>query len=175
MKLRYGLAALAVLAVAPPGLSAQNALVSSMAEIHGITRTNILATARNVPEDLYDFAPTDEVRTMGALLGHIADAQYFFCSAAAGEAPPQRQSTEQTAATKAEIVAGLEASFAYCDGIYAGMTDAQAAESREFPIAPGPMTAASILTFNSTHNYEHYGNLVTYMRMNGIVPPSSQQ
>jgi len=128
MTSRLGLALVALLLL-PLGAAGQNTLVASMNEVHAVTRTNILATARDVPGELYAFRPTEDVRSMGELLGHIADAQYLFCSAAAGEASPATGSVEQGADSKATVVAGLEASFAYCDGVYAGMTDVQAAQA----------------------------------------------
>ena len=110
---------------------------------------------------------------MGELFGHIANAQYTFCAAAAGESSPATENFEQTRTTKAAIIEALEAGFGYCDGVFANMTDARGAESVQF--FTGPNTVFGVLAFNSAHNYEHYGNLVTYMRLNGITPPSSMQ
>ena len=137
------------------------------------TAANITRTAEQLGEDLYAYRPTAEVRTVGELLAHIANAQYTFCAAAAGEANPNPEALEETLATKAEIVPGLAAAFAYCTGVYEAMTDVEGAEVRDF--FGQQMAASGILAFNTAHNYEHYGNLVTYMRMNGIVPPSSQE
>jgi len=109
---------------------------------------------------------------MGQLLAHIAGAQYLFCSAAAGESSPNSENFEETRTTKASIVDALDAGFAYCDGVFSRMTDQGLARSVTF--FGGPNTAGGVLAFNSAHNYEHYGNLVTYMRLNGIVPPSSR-
>ena len=78
---------------------------------------------------------------------------------------------EESATTKAQINAALEAGFAYCTEVYAGMTDAEGGDMVEF--FGNPMAKFGVLAFNSAHNYEHYGNLVTYMRLNGITPPSS--
>ena len=68
-------------------------------------------------------------------------------------------------------MAALKEAFAYCDTVYGGLTDAKAAELVNF----GGMriTRLGAMDFNTAHNMEHYGNLVTYMRLNGIVPPSS--
>jgi uncharacterized damage-inducible protein DinB len=108
---------------------------------------------------------------VGELLGHIANAQFLFCSAAAGEDSPNSENFEETASTKAQLNAALEAAFAYCTGVYEAMTDAKGAEMANF--FGNEMARSAILAFNSAHNYEHYGNLVTYMRLNGITPPSS--
>jgi uncharacterized damage-inducible protein DinB len=104
-------------------------------------------------------------------LAHVADGQYEFCGAAAGN--HDEKGVEQTTKTKAEIVTALKAAFAYCDGIYAGMTDVKAAEM--IPAFGGAkITRLSMLDFNVSHTMEHYGNLVTYMRIQGVVPPSSE-
>ena len=148
-------------------------VTASLKGLHHMTGANIMSTAEMLDEEMYAYQPTEGVRTAGQILAHIATAQYFICSTAAGEDNPNGENFEETATTKADIVAALEVSFAYCDGVYDAMTDAQGAEARN--IFGNDMAASGVLAFNSTHNYEHYGNLVTYMRMNGVVPPSSQQ
>lgn len=164
--------ALVLSTLAPAALRAQDGpVVSSLKGLHDITADMVTQTAEMVSEDLYAFQPTDEVRTLGAILAHIADAQYLFCSSAAGEESPNSESIEETRTTKAEIVAALAEAFAYCEGVYAEMTDEAGATART--LFGQPNTASGILAFNSAHNYEHYGNLVTYMRINGITPPSS--
>ena len=123
-------------------------------------------------EDLYAFKPTPEVRSFGQLLGHIADANYMICSIASGSKPPG-SSVEKTKTTKADIGAGLAASFAYCDKVWSATTDASAAAPVKMPFGPA-MPRLSALAFNTSHDFEHYGNIVTYMRLNKMVPPSSQ-
>jgi uncharacterized damage-inducible protein DinB len=134
-------------------------------------KNDILKSADKMAEDKYAFKPTDSVRSFGQVLAHVADGQYEFCGAAAGN--HDQKNIEQTAKTKADIVAALKAAFAYCDAIYAGMTDAKAAEM--IPAFGGiKITRLSMLDFNVSHTMEHYGNLVTYMRIQGVVPPSSE-
>jgi uncharacterized damage-inducible protein DinB len=157
----------------PLAASAQtDPVVASLKGLNDITTTNIRATAETLDEALFSFRPTEEVRSMGQILGHIAGAQYTFCSVAAGETNPNSENFEETATTKAQLIAALEGGFAYCTEVYAGMTDAKGAESVSF--FGTPMAVSGVLAFNSAHNYEHYGNLVTYMRLNGVVPPSSR-
>ena len=157
----------------PLAASAQtDPVVASLKGLNDITTTNIRATAETLDEALFSYRPTEEVRTMGEILGHIAGAQYTFCSVAAGEANPNSENFEETRTTKSEIVEALEMGFEYCEGVYAGMTDAKGAGEASF--FGNPNTPFGILAFNSAHNYEHYGNLVTYMRLNGITPPSSR-
>ena len=147
-------------------------VVRSLQSLHDMTTANISATAEVLDEALFSFRPAAEVRSMGELLAHIAGAQYAFCSVAAGEDNPNSEDFEQTATTKAQINAALEGGFAYCTKAYAGMTDAASADV--VSLFGDDMTRSGVLAFNSAHNFEHYGNLVTYMRLNGIVPPSSR-
>jgi uncharacterized damage-inducible protein DinB len=155
-------------------LSAQeqagNPLMSTSKAIFGITKTNILGSVEKIPEDLWSFQPTKEVRTVGQLFAHIADGQYEFCGVAL-EGKMVSKDIEKSAKTKAEIVPALKEAFAYCDGAYAKLTDAQAAETVTF--FGMKITRLGALDFNFAHNMEHYGNLVTYMRLKNIVPPSS--
>ena len=154
-------------------VQAQDAPVTaSLAGLHKMTAGNIVAAAEQLSDDMYAYRPSISVRTTGQILAHVANAQYAFCSAASGEANPNQANLEETLSAKTDIVAALGAAFAYCEGVYAAMTDAQGAEARSF--FGQQMAASGIMAFNTAHNYEHYGNLVTYMRMNGIVPPSSQ-
>jgi uncharacterized damage-inducible protein DinB len=148
-----------------------NPIVASSKVFYQNAKQDILRSADKMPEGKYAFKPTDSVRTYGQVLAHVADGQYEFCGAAAGKR--DEKNVEQTAKTKADIVAALKAAFAYCDDIYAGMTDAKAVEM--MPAFGGAkITRLSMLDFNVSHTMEHYGNLVTYMRIQGIVPPSSE-
>lgn len=130
----------------------------------------VTASAEQASQELYDYRPTDEVRTFGQILGHVANAQYAFCSAALQEESPSQQDLEQLS-TKAELVEALKASFEYCDRAYA-MDGATALEPAS--VFGRERTRLFALEFNMGHDFEHYGNLVTYMRSNGMVPPSSQ-
>jgi uncharacterized damage-inducible protein DinB len=148
-----------------------NPAVSSSKGFYSNAKQDIMKTADKVPEDKYAFKPVDTVRSLGQVLAHVADGQYEFCGAAAGN--HDDKSVEKTAKTKADIVAALKSAFAYCDAIYAGMTDVKAMEM--IPAFGGAkITRLSMLDFNVSHTMEHYGNLVTYMRIQGIVPPSSE-
>jgi uncharacterized damage-inducible protein DinB len=150
---------------------AGNPILASSKVFYSNAKQDILRSADKVPEDKFAFRPTDSVRTMGQLFAHVADGQYEFCGAAAGK--HDEKNVEQTAKTKADIVAALKAAFAYCDAVYAGLTDAKATEM--IPAFGGiKITRLSMLDFNVAHTMEHYGNLVTYMRIQGIVPPSSE-
>ena len=172
MNKRFITTALALTFACPLVLTAQSrAVVSSLKALHDVTTTNITATATDLDEGLYAFRPTEDVRSMGEILAHIANAQFVFCSSAGGESNPITENMEESRTTKSQIVEALEMGFGYCDEVYAQMTDEKGADEVEFL---GSSTAIGVLAFNSAHNYEHYGNLVTYMRLNGIVPPSSR-
>ncbi|HSE51772.1 MAG TPA: DinB family protein [Gemmatimonadales bacterium] len=131
----------------------------------------VTRAAEDVPDSLYAFRPVATVRTFGQLIGHVAGAQYLICAAALGDAPRAEDEIEKTRTTKTELVAALRASTEYCGRAYA-QTDAAAQQRTQlFGQDRSRLTALGI---NATHNAEHYGNLVTYMRMNGLVPPSSR-
>ena len=131
----------------------------------------LLRSAQKMPEENYSFKPTDTVRSYGQIIGHLADAQYMFCSVALGEKNPGLD-IEHTKTSKADLIAALNAGFAYCDKAYDGMTDASAVQTIKLFGNDAPRLSA--LTVNNMHNLEHYGNLVTYMRLKNIVPPSSE-
>ncbi|MCM2314524.1 MAG: DinB family protein [Thermoanaerobaculia bacterium] len=130
----------------------------------------VLGAAEKTPEGNYGFKPRETVRSFGQIVGHMADAQYTFCSVARREKNP-RLNIEGTKATKADLIAALKDAFSYCDKAYVGMTDASAAETVKFGGADAPILG--VLTMNQVHTTEHYGNLVTYMRMIDLVPPTS--
>ena len=131
----------------------------------------LLRSADKMSEENYNFKPTDAVRSYGQILGHLADAQYLFCSIALGETNPAPK-IEQTKTSKADLIAALKAAFAYCGKAYDGMTDASGAQMVK--LFGGDTPKLDVLTVNNMHNMEHYGNLVTYMRMKNIVPPTSE-
>ena len=135
-------------------------------------REYVLKSAEKMPEENYSFKPVDTVRTYGQILGHVADAQYLFCSIALGEKNPAPD-IEHTKTSKADLIAALNAAFAYCDKAYDGMSDASAVQT--IKLFGGDAPRLSALTVNNMHNLEHYGNLSTYMRLKNIVPPSTEQ
>ncbi len=128
-------------------------------------------SAEKMPEGNYAYKPTPEVRSFGEILGHVADAQYLFCSAALGEKNPAPD-VEKTKKTKAELTRALQDAFSYCDKAYNALTDANASEVLK--LFGRERTRLNVLSFNTVHNFEHYGNLVTYLRLKGVVPPSSE-
>jgi len=138
--------------------------------LYNITKNDVLKSAGEMPEADYSFKPVGTVRSFGELVGHVADGQYEFCSVVLGGKQPP--SIEKSKTTKADLIQALQDAFTYCDGAYNGMTDAHAADL--VPFGGHNMTKLTVLDFNSAHNYEHYGNMVTYLRIKNLVPPSSK-
>jgi uncharacterized damage-inducible protein DinB len=138
---------------------------------YGAEKNFLLRSAEKVPEGEYNFKPTDAVRSFGQVVGHVADAQYLFCSIVLGETNPAPK-IEQTKTSKADLIAALKGAFAYCDRAYDGMTDASATQMVKLFGADTPKLG--VLMANNMHSMEHYGNLVTYMRLKNIVPPTSE-
>jgi uncharacterized damage-inducible protein DinB len=132
----------------------------------------LLSSAEKMSEENYSFKPTEAVRSYGQIIGHIADMQYTFCSAVLGEKNPDLK-IEKTKTTKAELIAALKESYAYCDKPYNDLTDATAAQLVKHNKANLPKLF--LLNTNITHAALHYGNLITYMRLKNIVPPSSER
>lgn len=140
--------------------------------IYSGAKGNILKSAEMVPEDKWSYRPAPTVRTFGELFAHIADGQYEFCGPVA-EGKAVDKGIEKTKKTRAEIITALKEGFAYCDAAYTKITPANATDMVEF--FGNKMPKISLMDFNAAHNMEHYGNVVTYLRMNGMVPPSSKK
>jgi uncharacterized damage-inducible protein DinB len=135
-------------------------------------KTILVSSAEKMPEENYNFKPTEAVRSYGQIVGHLADAQYNFCSMSLGETNPGLK-IEQTKTTKADLVAALKDALAYCDKAYDSTTDASGLQTvKMFGM---DMPKFGVLNINNAHDMEHYGNLVTYMRLKNVVPPTSEQ
>jgi uncharacterized damage-inducible protein DinB len=151
---------------------AANPGIAGAMRLSDFIQGNIIASAEQMAEPNYAFKPTPDVRSFGAILGHIANSNYLFCSQAAVEANPSTVDVEKTVTAKADLVTALRQSFAYCDKVLAAMSDAKGAELVKFQ--GGDFSRLSVIATNTAHNFEHYGNLTTYLRIKGLVPPSSQ-
>jgi uncharacterized damage-inducible protein DinB len=174
----------AVLAAVPAAVSAQappaqtpavtpaNPISASQSKMYTMLSGVVVAAAEKMPEEYYSFKPTPDVRSFGQLVGHLADSQNFFCSAAAGETKPPN-STEKTKTSKTELVAALKEAVAYCSKTYAAMTDAKGSEMMK--LMNQDFARLTVLSANTAHDYEHYGNMATYMRLKGVVPPTSEK
>jgi uncharacterized damage-inducible protein DinB len=178
--------ALVLLSVGAPasaqttGAGYSGALSSSLASMakamHTTIRQNIAQAAAAMPAEEFSFKPTPDVRSFGQLVGHVINANFFFCSQAAGETSAATRNYEEVT-EKAALVAALTESLAYCDKVYNATTDATFNQAVKMPSAYGNAATetvrGAVLVFNTTHNNEHYGNMVVYMRLKGHVPPST--
>ena len=140
---------------------------------YNTAKLNLTQSAEKVSEADYAFQPTKEVMTFAQMLGHVANSQFSYCAAAKGEPNPNKDDFQKNATTKAAILRALTDVFAYCDPVYGTMTDARAMEL--ITSGTGQAPRAGRLIGNLTHVNEHYGNLVTYMRIKGYVPPSTER
>lgn len=134
-------------------------------------KNNVIKSAEEMPEENYSFKPTPEVRSFGQIIGHIADAQYEFCGPVNNDGT-KSPDVEKTKTSKADLIQALNTAFAYCDKAYGATTDANASQLVGFFNRKAARLV--VLEMNTAHTDEHYGNLVTYLRMKGLVPPSSQ-
>jgi uncharacterized damage-inducible protein DinB len=136
-------------------------------------KLNLVQSADKMPEADFAFQPTKEVKTFGQILAHVANSSFSYCARGKGEDNPNKDDFEKTKTTKADIVKALNDAMTYCDGVYAGMTDAAALELVKS--GQNLVPKARFLIINISHDNEHYGNLVTYMRLKGLVPPSTER
>ena len=172
----------AVMAIAPltllgqekpqaPAAPPANPITLSEKGLYSFLSSAVVRAAQKMPEENYSFKPTPEVRSFGQLVGHVADANYMFCSQASGEANPMKD-IEKTKTSKADLVFAIKDAVAYCNRAYDSMTDAKGSEMvKLFGLNLAKLTLFSL---NTAHTDEHYGNMVTYLRLKGIVPPTSE-
>jgi uncharacterized damage-inducible protein DinB len=166
-----------LLVLSTPALAQKKATVASdagVAAIRAMWETQsgyVLRAAEQMPDSEYAFRPVETVRTFGQLIGHVAGSQNSMCAAALGDPAKSEDEIEKSMTTKTQLVAALRASSEYCRRAYAQSDAAAAGSTTMFGQSRSRMWA---LALNATHDGEHYGNLVTYLRIKGMVPPSSQ-
>jgi hypothetical protein len=163
--LAFAATGLAVMWAQPPAPSAAASLKKSYTTI----KTNFVKAAEKMPEENYSFKPVDAVETFGQRVAHIADPQLGTCSALAGD---RKAGTAKSKTAKADLVAAIKESFDACDKAFDALTDANAME----PIAAGrgQQPRITVLYGLVVHANEVYGAMGVYMRLKGIVPPSSE-
>jgi hypothetical protein len=143
-----------------------NPLIAETKGAYAAIKDYLTRAAAAMPEANYSFKPTPDIRTFGALLGHIADHQMRFCSTALGAS---KQGDAGSKTTKADLVAALAASFAECDAAWGSITDANATEM------VGQRSKLGTLILDVMHSNEEYGYMSIYFRLKGIVPPSTDR
>jgi len=132
-------------------------------------KTNFQKAAEKMPEENYSFKPVDGVETFGQRVAHIADPQLATCTGLTGE---RKMGTARQKTAKADLVAALSESFAACDKAFDALTDANAMES--VSAGRGQQPRINVLYGLVVHANEVYGAMGVYMRLKGIVPPSSE-
>jgi|MudIll2142460700_1097286.scaffolds.fasta_scaffold212635_2 uncharacterized damage-inducible protein DinB len=155
--------------VAPAGPVA-NGAIKGLSFPWNRVKDILVRAAEKMPEENYAFKPSPDVRSFGQLVAHSADANFMFAAMAAGETPTPRD-IEKTKTSKADLVAALKESFAASEKVFA-MSDADL--SVPMKLFGRETTRFGLVGLMVGHNWEHYGNLVTYMRIKGLVPPSSE-
>jgi uncharacterized damage-inducible protein DinB len=169
---------LVLLAMAASPLAAQtqqsamapNAAVSSAKSVWMVPHNYVVKALEQTPDSLLSFKATAAVRSLGQLYAHVADGEQLFCSLALGHGMP-KSSAEKTATTKAALLQALKESAAHCEMAYA-QSDADGQIAASF--FGQNVNRLFLLNMNGAHDFEHYGNIVTYLRLKGITPPSSQ-
>lgn len=160
------------------GLSAQtaNPLSTELLQSYTIIKNNLLKMAQKMPDDTYSFQPTPEVETFARRVAHIAGANYRTCAGLKGEV---RSLKAFSKTSKADLVAALQESFAYCDSVFDSLTDATAVEMVPgrigSPPTPTPRTRLSTMWNVVRHSNEMYGYMAVYLRLKGVVPPTSRE
>jgi uncharacterized damage-inducible protein DinB len=166
--------ALAVLVFAASPLAAQGNPASPVVTTRMLwenVTSYLVQSAQDMPAEKYGYKPTPAVRSFGEIIGHVAGSQDMFCAIALGEKPPAEDAVEKSATSKEALIAALKASNDHCRKAYMLSDEAAAAMANVFG---DQQSKLFVLMLNATHDNEHYGNLVTYLRMNGMVPPSSR-
>ncbi len=167
MKARLG--TVLVLLALPATASAQ--VVGTLNPLYQMVKGYLVKSAEQMPAENYSFKPVPTVRSFGEIIGHLANENFEMCAAAKGEKSPHAGQDFEKDTDKAALVKALKDAMAYCDPLYA-MTDK--AFTGEAVLFGQKMTELGVLALNVTHDNEHYGNIVTYLRIKGLVPPSSQ-
>lgn len=165
------LAAGVALAQTPAPAPQSTDLATGLKRAWAGAKLNVTEAADKMTDANYSFKATPEVRSFGEIIGHIAAGNAAYCSRAKGEAPPKSEIDKLT--TKADLVKALNDSFATCDAVFSTITDQSLLEK----VKSGPNETARgvYLAGVIAHVNEHYGNLVTYMRLKGMVPPSTER
>lgn len=144
----------------------RNPFSADARQTYDLIKGNMLKAADTMPPEHYSFRTTPVVRTFGEMIAHVADAQFRMCAVVKGE-PATIDAASK--ASKAELMTALRASFAYCDPVYASMTDA--AGSGQIKWARWEMSKLGLLNWNISHDNEMYGIIAAFLRIKGLVPP----
>src|SRR3954451_1380955 len=168
--MKLSLAVVSLSLCASGALLAQSPVIAEQKTAYTNNKNNLIKAAEKMPEEAYSFKPTPEMEAFGQRMIHVAN-QIGTCSAMTGERKPN---PAQGKTSKADIVAGLKASFEACDAAWASMNDKTAMEMVAGR-GGAQRSKLSMLIGNTTHNTELYGYICPYMRLKGVVPPTSDR
>ncbi|MBI5280960.1 MAG: DinB family protein [Candidatus Solibacter usitatus] len=152
---------------------AQDVVAKNLTALFAGYRVNIMEALGKVKPEDYGFKPSPDVRTMREQFAHIADANYSICSGLKGEANPNTSPLEQKDLGKPELTKAVADSFDYCMAAMEGWSDAKFSEMVKRGTTERPKAYHALHLLE--HTGLHYGNLVTYMRMKGMVPPETER
>lgn len=171
MVLSVGTASLARAQSTPPAPSAPtaNPLSTEAQQAYATIKGNLVKMADKMPDEHYAFKPSPDIRSFGQLVAHVADAQASMCSLVNGQTKAVNAAAKST---KPDLVAALKDSFALCDTAYGALNDTRGTEMVK--TGRGDRTKMGVLAFNTAHSNEEYGYMSVYLRLKGIVPPSSE-
>ena len=169
-----GLILIASAAAAQPPAPGPVGTAVGLQRAYGQLKNSITLSAEKMPDADYFFKPTPDIRGYGQLWGHIADAQFGQCSGAKGVPNPrQGQPSFETLTAKAEVVKAVADSFAFCDEAFSSLTDASAVEMISNGRG-GQQSRVNALLGVLTHGSEMYGIGTVYLRLKGLVPPTTE-
>lgn len=180
MRQVWQVALLASLVALPAAAEAQQAsgdpLTGALKRQFDNVSRNVKESAEKMPEDKFTYQASKDVRTFAGFIGHIANSQFSGCARAKGVDNPNKEDFEKVT-SKAALVKGITASNDFCASVFTGANDKWMLETitQGQPPNQQQVPRAAILAGNTSHSNEHYGNLVTYMRLNGLVPPSTER
>jgi len=156
----------------PPAKQKFQLAESAMRGYHGIER-NLIEAAEKMPDADYSFKPTPDMRPFSQLVSHVALSQFFSCSRMKGQDNPHKDDKEENIKTKSDAVALLKASTALCDDAFSGINEQNFTEILVTPqvdVAKGLIVAST-----NSHGNEMYGTMAVYLRLKGLVPPTTER
>lgn len=165
--------ALAIIFIAGAGLRGQTTypFIAEAKQNYGIVKNNVIRMVEKMPDEHYSFKPAKEIRSFGESVAHVADSQARTCSLVNGETQTVDAATKTT---KADLVAALKASYAICDAAFDALTDAAASQMVRLGQSARERSKLGLLFGMTSHSNEQYGYMAVYLRLKGIVPPSSE-
>jgi uncharacterized damage-inducible protein DinB len=171
---RMGIAcALVGLTISAAALGQESPLPGEVQTGYARVKPNIIKAAEKMPPEDYSYKPTPDIRTFARVVNHVTEAQFHICAASNNAAASEAQKVPPETADKATILAALNASFAECDKAYAALTDTNMTEMLQ--AGPVKRSRLGMLWGNVSHDNEQYATLALYLRLKGLVPPSSEK